>query len=55
MEKIIAILKAHGVTTQINNGSLMARDEYTLNGILGFDLVCCDGWSVADVYKFLGY
>jgi hypothetical protein len=52
---IQATLHMHGVTTMVKGETVLALDEYTIEGLAWSTWVDVTGWSKADLRNFLGY
>lgn len=55
VHELVKILEAHGITFWIEDGKVMAEDEYTYNGELHVDILDMTDISKEQLWDWLGY
>lgn len=55
IQELTKILEAHGITFWIEDGKVMAEDEYTYNGELHVDILDMTDISKEQLWDWLGY
>ena len=55
IQELTKILEAHGITFWIEDGKVMAEDEYTYNGVLHVDILDMTDISKEQLWDWLGY
>lgn len=56
-QTLIATLEQHGITCADNGHFVNVKEEYTINGVPGFDWKCFyfEHWTMKDLLRWLGY
>lgn len=55
IQELTKILEEHGITFWIEDGKVMAEDEYTYNGELHVDILDMTDISEEQLWDWLGY
>jgi len=55
MEQIIKLMKDHQIQTQVRDGRVLAREDWTKNERHGWRWIDITEWTVSDANEWLGY
>lgn len=55
MEQMIRLLQDHQIEVFVQDGTVIAKEWFMMNGVPGFEWIDITEWTVADANEWLGY